>query len=181
MPAIRERVSCAFRRPESQRGLPFALFALLTIAPGAKADDWPQWLGPQRDGVWRETGIVEKFPEGGPVVRWREKIAAGYTGPAVAEGRVFVMDRQLAEGAANHPEPFPQRPRAGIPGSERVLCLNEADGALIWDHKYEAPYTVSYPLGPRATPVVHEGRVYTLGTEGHLFCLEAENGKVVWS
>jgi outer membrane protein assembly factor BamB len=155
--------------------------ALLAMTTAAQADDWPQWLGPKRDGVWRETGIIEKFPDGGPVVRWRAPVAAGYAGPAVADGRVFVMDRVLAEGAKNHPEPFPQRPRAGIPGVERVLCFNEADGKLLWKHEYDCPYMVSYPLGPRCTPTVSGGRVYALGAEGNLTCLAAADGKVVWS
>jgi outer membrane protein assembly factor BamB len=157
------------------------LLLFLGASPRAHADDWPQWLGPERDGVWRETGILDKFPEGRPAVRWRTRIGAGYTGPAVAQGRVYVMDRVLAEGAKNPAEAFPQRPRKGIPGTERVLCLNEADGKLLWQHAYDCPYTVSYPLGPRATPAVQGGHVYTLGTEGHLFCLQAETGKVVWS
>src|SRR5439155_1401567 len=101
---------------------------LLGVAAAARADDWPQWLGPKRDGNWRETGLIEKFPEGGATIRWRAKVAAGYSGPAVAAGRVYVTDRVLAEGAKNHPEPFPQRPKEGIPGVERVLCFNEADG-----------------------------------------------------
>src|SRR5688572_10785058 len=70
---------------------------VLTVAilvPPLRADDWPQWLGPKRDGVWREGGLVDKFPAGGPVVRWRAEIGPGYTGPAVAGGRVYVMDRQ---------------------------------------------------------------------------------------
>jgi outer membrane protein assembly factor BamB len=155
--------------------------AAALLASPALADDWPQWLGPQRDGVWRETGIVETLPEGGPKVVWRAKVAAGYTGPAVAGGRVYLMDRQLAPGAKNHNEAmFPHRPGKGIPGNERVLCLNAADGKLLWKHEYDCPYTVSYPAGPRATPVVRDGRVYTLGTEGHLLCLDATTGKVAW-
>src|SRR5262245_42498061 len=102
-----------------------AVSLVVLVGAATRADDWPQWLGPQRDGIWRETGLIEKFPEDGPTVRWRTAIAAGYTGPAVAKGRVYVMDRVLAEGAKNHPEPFPQRPKEGIPGVERVLCLNE--------------------------------------------------------
>ena len=66
---------------------------LLAAAP-AFADDWPQWMGPQRDNVWREEGIVDKFPEGGPPVIWRTKMAGGYAGPAVADGKVFVTDYQ---------------------------------------------------------------------------------------
>ncbi|MEM7313339.1 MAG: hypothetical protein AAF497_09330, partial [Planctomycetota bacterium] len=59
----------------------------------AVADDWPQWLGSQRDAEWREAGILEKFPDGGPKLRWSAKIGGGYSGPAVAKGRVIVMDR----------------------------------------------------------------------------------------
>jgi outer membrane protein assembly factor BamB len=135
-------------------------------------------MGPRRDGVWRETGIVEKFPESGPRVKWRAEIGGGFSGPAVANGRVYVTDRQLAKGAKNPNDPFQ---RGMIPGSERVLCLNEADGRLIWRHEYDCPYSVSYAAGPRTTPLVRDGRVYTLGTEGHLFCFDAADGKVIWS
>src|SRR5262245_8414573 len=67
----------------------------------SRGDDWPQWLGPKRGGVWRETGILEKFPKGGPKVLWRTPIGGGYSGPAVAEDRVFVTDRTLAPDAKN--------------------------------------------------------------------------------
>ncbi|MBM3878973.1 MAG: pyrrolo-quinoline quinone [Verrucomicrobia bacterium] len=155
-----------------------ALLGALAASTLAVADDWPQWLGPQRDGVWRETGIVEKFPSGGPPVRWRTPIGGGFTGPAVASGRVYLMDRQLPEGTRNPSNPFD---RGSIPGRERVLCLNEADGRVLWQHSYDCPYTVSYATGPRATPLVAGGKVYTLSAEGHLFCFEADTGKVVWS
>ncbi len=150
------------------------------VLPAVHADDWPQWLGPNRDGVWRETGIPDRFPEGGPKVRWRAKVSAGYAGPAVGGDRVYLLDRVLAEGAKNHAEPFPQRPGKGIAGTERVLCLSDKDGSLLWKHEYDCPYTISYPLGPRATPVVRDGKVYTLGAEGNLFCLDAATGKIVW-
>jgi outer membrane protein assembly factor BamB len=142
------------------------------------ADDWPQWLGPERDGVWRETGIVEKFPADGVKVRWRVPIGGGYSGPAVAAGRVYVLDRKLAEGSSNPGNAFS---RGEILGSERVLCLNEADGKLLWQHEYNCTYTVSYASGPRVTPTVHEGKVYTLGSEGNLLCLDAEKGDVLWA
>jgi outer membrane protein assembly factor BamB len=135
-------------------------------------------LGPQRDGVWRETGILEKFPEGGPKVRWRTPVSGGYTGPAVAEGKVFLTDRVLAEGTEN--------PRSGfakgrVAGTERVLCLDEATGKLLWVQAYDCKYAVSYPAGPRATPLVHGDKVYTLGTMGDLFCRRVADGAVVWS
>ena len=155
-----------------------SLAVLFFLSAPSRADDWPQWLGPQRDGVWRETAIVKTFPSGGPPVRWRAPIGGGYAGPAVAQGRVYVTDRRLAPKSSNPGNPFQ---RGEIPGSERVLCLNEADGKILWKHEYDCPYNLSYPAGPRTTPLVRDGKVYTLGAEGDLFCLEAQTGKVLWS
>ena len=142
------------------------------------ADDWPQWMGPQRDAVWRETGIVEKFDQPALSFRWRTPIGPGYSGPAVAGGRVYVMDRQLAPGVGNPDNAFT---KALVPGQERVLCLDETSGKVLWAHAYDAPYTISYAAGPRATPTVAEGKVFTLGAEGDLLCLNAETGAVIWS
>ena len=64
----------------------------VTSGQWSGADDWPQWLGPQRDSVWRETGILDTFPAAGPTVLWRHPVGGGFAGPAVADGRVFVMD-----------------------------------------------------------------------------------------
>lgn len=143
----------------------------------AFGDDWPQWLGPQRDGVWREEGIAERFPDGGPQVRWRVPTGAGYSGPAVAGGRVYLTDRLLAPKSEVPADAFQ---RAEIHGQERVRCLREADGTVIWEHAYPCTYTISYPSGPRATPVAFDGKVWTLGAEGDLFCLDADDGRVVW-
>jgi len=154
------------------------LTGLLFGTSALRADDWPQWLGPQRDSVWRESGILETFPAEGPVVRWRTAIGAGYSGPIVAKGKVYVTDRRLGQDAKNPADPFQ---RESITGSERVLCFNEADGKPLWHYDYECSYHVSYPAGPRVAPLVHDGRVYSLGTEGNLLCLDALNGKVIWS
>lgn len=143
-----------------------------------RGDDWPQWLGPERDGVWRETGIIEKFPADGAKVRWRVPIGGGYSGPAVAQGRVVLMDRKLAEGGSNPSNAFS---RGEIPGTERVLCLNESDGKVLWQHEYDCRYTVSYAAGPRVTPTIHQGKVYTLGAEGNLLCLDAVTGALLWA
>lgn len=160
---------------------PFRLFLLTTLGFGttfkAQAEDWPQWLGPRRDSEWRETGIVTKFPAQGPKVVWRKPLGPGYTGPAVAQGKVYVMDRVLPAGAKVNNSSFAP---TGGPGSERVLCYNAQNGELLWKHEYECRYRIMYPLGPRCTPTVHQGKVYTLGAMGHLFCLNAETGKVLW-
>ncbi len=152
------------------------LFVLaLLVGSNAWAEDWPQWMGPGRDNIWREEGILEKFPEGGPKVLWRIEVAGGYAGPAVANGKVFVTDYVTADNVkiAN----FERKTSTGI---ERVFCLDEATGKEIWKHEYPVTYTISYPAGPRCTPSVHDGKVYTLGAEGHLFCFDVNTGKIVW-
>lgn len=141
----------------------------------ALAQDWPQWMGPQRDNVWRESGIVDKFPAGGPPVVWRTPIAGGYAGPAVAQGRVFITDYVTADNVK-----VDNFERAEFSGMERVLCLKEDSGEVLWKHEYPVRYTVSYPAGPRCTPCVEEDRVYTLGAEGHLFCFHVADGRILW-
>jgi len=139
--------------------------SLFLLGPGSpiRADDWPRWRGPRGDGIWREDGILRKFPSGGPRFIWRVPIGPGYTGPSVAEGRVYCMDRDSKAE------------------TERVTCHEFETGKLVWSHTYPAPYSgVDYKAGPRATPTFCEGRLYTLGTMGHLLCLEASTGKVLW-
>lgn len=152
-------------RARISRHIPTALFfaiALMTTA-SARADDWPQWGGPRRDLVWREDGIVDSLPAGELPRVWSAPIGAGYAGPAVAAGRVYVADRLADDGL------------------ERVLCFNAADGSPVWKHEYPAEYgALGYPLGPRATPTVDGDRVYTLGAVGNLFCFDAASGDVVW-
>src|SRR3954447_15677828 len=140
-----------------------ALLTLPLLSAAARADDWPQWFGPERDGVWREKGIVEKFPPGGPKQRWHVEIGGGYAGPAVAGGKVYVTDRLLAKGVKDPDDPF--KP-ANSDGEERVLCIDDASGKVLWKHVYPCKYTMSYPCGPRCTPIVKDGRVYTLGAMG---------------
>src|SRR5438128_418790 len=95
---------------------------LMAAATALRADDWPQWLGPQRDGVWRETGILDTFPKGGPKIKWRKPIGAGYSGPAVANGRVYVTDFVVAKGTKAPSSGFDKTSMAsGIPGVERLL------------------------------------------------------------
>lgn len=142
----------------------------------AGADDWPHWMGPARDNEWRETGLIVRFPQGGPQILWRATIAGGYAGPAVAQGRVVVTDYVSGDHVnASNLE------RLGFSGHERVLCFDEATGDRIWEHEYPVNYTISYPAGPRCTPVIDGRHVYTLGAQGDLRCLALDSGAVVWS
>ncbi|HEY2881844.1 MAG TPA: PQQ-binding-like beta-propeller repeat protein [Pirellulales bacterium] len=130
----------------------------------AAADDWPQWRGPNRDGVWRETGIVEKFSTPQLPIKWRVPIGAGYSGPTVAGGRVYVTDREV------EPDQI-----------ERVQCFDEATGKPIWHYTYPCTYhDVGYQAGPRAAVLIDDGRAYSLGTMGNLFCFDAAKGTVLW-
>src|SRR5215472_15513944 len=83
--------------------LALATLAALMLSPRGRGADWPQWLGPDGEGVWRETGLVDRFPAGGPKVIWRAPLGPGNSGPAVAGGRVYVMDRVPAPQADGKP------------------------------------------------------------------------------
>lgn len=143
-----------------------SLTALLLLSCAvAAAEDWPQWRGPQRDGVWRETGVVKTFASKTLEPKWRVPLGPGYTGPTVADGRVLVMDRQTK----------PQQ-------TERILCFRESDGAPLWKHEYECVYRgVGYEAGPRASVTIDGERAYALGSMGHLHCLNVKTGEVLWS
>jgi outer membrane protein assembly factor BamB len=130
----------------------------------AVADDWPQWRGPNRDGVWRETGVLERFAGKSLSIQWRAPIGSGYSGPTVANGLVFVTDRQV------EPEQI-----------ERVHCFDFATGKPRWSFNYPCVYRkVGYSAGPRASVSVDEGKAYSLGTMGHLHCFNAGTGEVLW-
>lgn len=161
-----------------------ALFLCLTIlglpAVGLAQNgtDWPRWMGAEMDGVWKETGIIESFDETGPAVQWRTEVGGGYAGPSVANGHVFVMDRTDDDKGATVENGI--RQAGELPGGERIQCLDMKTGEPVWEHKYDCPYMVAYPTGPRCTPAVDGDRVYTLGAMGHLKCLNVNDGTVVW-
>ncbi|HEV8000821.1 MAG TPA: PQQ-binding-like beta-propeller repeat protein [Planctomycetaceae bacterium] len=171
--------------------LPAAVIMTLFVSRAACALDWPQWMGPDRDGVWRETGLIDKFPKEGPKIRWRVPIGNGYGGPAVVGDRVYVMDRQkklvdpadkTTGKAADKTTGKPAATRGkSIPGNERLLCLNANDGSIVWKHEYDCAYTISYSNGPRCTPLIRDGRVYALGAMGDLTVLDAATGHVLWT
>ena len=157
--------------PPARRILPLALAFGLCGALPAAAEDWPQWRGADRLGVWHEDGIVDRFPDSGLRVAWRTPIGSGYAGPAVAGGRVFVLDWR--------PDPDSRT----LDGTERALALDEETGAVIWTHEWPTSYQIlqaRYAVGPRATPTVDGERVYVVGATGRLWCLDAATGAVIW-
>lgn len=121
------------------------------------AQDWPQWLGPQRNGVYSGPG---KKPG---ALLWKKPVGAGFSPPVAAGGKLFVFHRQQSQ--------------------EVLEAWNPADGAKVWAYSYPTTYRDDFGFdeGPRAAPVVDSGRVYTFGAEGQLHCVNAADGKKVWS
>jgi outer membrane protein assembly factor BamB len=149
---------------------------ILTSNCMLQAEDWPQWMGPHRDGVVRQSGLIQQVPAEGLKVLWRAPVAGGYAGPAVADGRVFVADYVLKNGKHT----YNSGGRDELEGTERVLCFDAATGKPLWNYAYERPYYLSYGTGPRATPTVDGDRVYALGAHGDLTCLTVSDGKPLW-
>jgi outer membrane protein assembly factor BamB len=140
-----------------------------TGAISTLADDWPQWRGPNRDGVWAEAGVLESFPADGLKVSWRNPIGPGWSSPVVSHGRVFVTDVKLETQ----------------PAQERVHAFDETSGKPLWTYAYDAVYpdwalNAENSSPPCATPIVEADKLYTVGGNGHVHCLEAATGKLVW-
>lgn len=147
----------------------FLLLALALLIPATRAEDWPQWRGPMRDGVWREDGILEKFPADGLKIAWRAQAGGGWSSPIVADGRVFLADSELV------------KPKA----KERVRCFDATSGAVLWTHAYDVEYpdwafTADQNGGPTSTPAVAGGKVYTQGANADVLCLAAATGELIW-
>lgn len=135
---------------------------LACIVAPSLAEDWPQWRGPNRDGVWTESGVVDRFEQKRLEPEWSVPIGPGYSGPTVVDNRVFITDRQL-------------RPQQ----RERILCFDAKNGQKLWEHSYPCPYTIGYKAGPRANVTVDDDRLYALGAMGHLHCMDV-GGAVLW-
>jgi outer membrane protein assembly factor BamB len=143
------------------RGFGVVLLAGCLGALGLAAD-WPQFLGPDRDGISRETGFLPTWPKDGPPAIWQQPIGAGFSGPVVAGGRLVLVHR--------------------LGDKEIVACLDAATGRETWQFAYPSGYRDDFGMdeGPRSTPLVAANRVYTLGAEGRLHCLDLASGKKIW-
>ena len=140
-----------------------AVLIILTACLSARADDWPQFLGPKRNGVSTETDLNLRWTKTGPPLLWSKKIGEGYSGPVIAGDRLILFHR--------------------VGDEEVVECLDAASGKGHWRHAYATQYEdqLGKGNGPRATPTIAGKYVITIGAEGTLCCLELESGKRVWS
>ena len=160
-----------FRGLGRRFGCMLATVAILCfLLPHATAEDWNQWRGRDRLGLWEEANIVSKFPDDGLAFAWRAPVGEGYAGAAVANGRVFLPDFIRSDN-----------PRLG---QERVVAYDERTGQVLWTYAWDIDnkgLSLPYANGPRATPTVDGDRVYALGSKGRLLCLNVADGSLVWS
>ena len=128
-----------------------------------QAQDWPQFLGPTRNGKYAGTDLTTVLPKAGPPVVWKKAIGQGFSGPVVFEGKLILFHR--------------------VHDKEAVECLDAGTGKEIWRFEYVTRYRDDFGFdeGPRSTPLVANGRVYTFGAEGMLHCLDFATGKKLWS
>ncbi len=141
-------------------------FLLSNLQENARADDWSQWRGPNRDGVSSETGLLDSWPEPGPAVIWKANgLGGGYSSPAIAGGKIF------GTGFKD--------------GEESVWALTANDGKELWKTNFskvaEKYGDIEYSEGPRATVTVDGDLLYVMGAAGDIACLESATGKIVWS
>jgi len=127
------------------------------------ASDWPQFLGPARNGVYTGSDLADSWPKEGPSVLWRKRIGQGFSGPAVSSAKLILFHR--------------------LDDQEIVECLDAADGKSIWTFEYPTSYRDDFGFdeGPRATPTIVGRKVFTFGAEGALHCLDFNSGKKIWS
>lgn len=140
---------------------PWPVVLAVSLGGGAVAQDWPSFLGPNRDGKVRESGLLEVWPEGGPRLLWSVERGEGYSSPVVAGDRLVYTHRQA--------------------GEVLVDCRDAETGKELWRHRYATTYVAEYfSDGPCSTPVIEGERVWVHGIEGMLSCLKLASGEVVW-
>ena len=139
----------------------FTILIILLIMGNSFAEDWPQYLGSNRDSTSSEKGILRSWPEGGPEVLWTVSVGRGFGGPVVKDGKVYLLDRDDEVG-------------------DTMRCFDLSGGKELWKFGYEAPGTVMFP-GSRSVPVVDGNFVYSCGHNGDLYCIDINTHKPVWN
>ncbi len=140
----------------------YPLLFIALLIPAVHAADWPQWRGPERDGISKETGWNATWPEEGPKVLWKAEAGIGFSSFSVVGDRVYTTGFAKEE--------------------DTLYCFNAADGTVVWKHSYPAELGDKYyEGGTSATPAVSGGQVFHVSRWGDAMCLDAGTGKVVWS
>lgn len=127
----------------------------------ASAQDWPQFLGPNRDGTSPQTGLLRSWPEGGPEVLWTVSVNNGFGGPVVKDGKIYLLDRDDEVG-------------------DNMRCFDLSNGEELWNFEYDAPGSVQYP-GSRSVPTVDGDYVYSCGPYGDLYCIDINTHEPIWN
>ena len=140
--------------------LTIVIVTILLISTQISAADWPQYLGPDRNSVSVEKGLLRSWPESGPEVLWTVPLGEGFGGPAVSKGKVYVYDRV--------------DDRANV-----LRCLDLLTGKEEWTFSYEAPGSVSYD-GSRSVPAIDGSRVYVCDVFGNFHCIDTKTRKALW-
>jgi outer membrane protein assembly factor BamB len=136
-----------------------ALFSLCISNAGAQ--DWPQYLGPDRNSTSPQKNILRSWPEQGPEVLWKADVGIGYGGPVVKDGKVYLLDRDDQFG-------------------DKMRCFDLTTGNELWKFEYEAPGSVQFP-GSRSVPAIDGDYVYSCGVYGDLYCININTHKPVWN
>lgn len=144
--------------------------SLLLIHGTIVASDWPQWRGPNRDGVWTESGILTSFPDKGLAPEWKISVGLGYSSPIILNGRLYLSDLVVEKPIVH----------------ERVLCFDTRSGKQLWITQHDATppdwfFSPEQMRGPGSTPIIHDGRVYAISMFFTLTCLDARTGAVIWT
>lgn len=139
----------------------FPVIVLLVFISGINAQDWPQYLGPARNSVSPQKGLLRIWPQKGPEVLWSVDVGIGFGGPVVKDGKVYLLDRDDKVG-------------------DKLRCLDLSTGKELWNFSYEAPGSVMFP-GSRSVPSIDGNYVYTCGPYGNLYCMDINTRKPVWN
>jgi len=146
----------------SCRWLEFAIAGCCCLfTASAWAEDWPQYLGPNRNSTSTQKGILRSWPQNGPEVLWTVPVGIGYGGPVVKDGKVYLLDRDDKVG-------------------DNLRCLDLSNGKELWNSAYDAPGSVMFP-GSRSVPIVDGHYVYSCGPYGDLYCIDINTHKPVWN
>lgn len=134
---------------------------MLLCVTALNAQDWPQYQGPNRNGMSPQKGIIKSWPQQGPQVLWTANIGIGFGGPVAKDGKVYLLDRDDKVG-------------------DKMRCIDLASGKELWSFAYDAPGSVSYP-GTRSVPALDGKYIYSVGPYGHLYCIDINTHKPVWN